>query len=159
MSPSKAQVSRVGRTPTLLTTCFDSGHLQHKRERPDMEWKYMNSDKATWKKLELTTLTSKVGGATLIQSKPAFCNVNSYRRSGLSPRRPNAGVATDFDNWVGIISSDLNRISFKDYFKDFSTFRISLLSPSFFVTTPGKEHKEQSKTRIFMQKQPFFIVT
>jgi len=24
---------------------FYSGHLQHEQQRPDMEWKYMNSDK------------------------------------------------------------------------------------------------------------------
>jgi len=30
----------------LLTIFFHSGYLQHERERPDMERKYMNSDKA-----------------------------------------------------------------------------------------------------------------
>ena len=39
----------------LRTILFDSGHLQHERERPDMERKYMNSDKAQRKEPELTT--------------------------------------------------------------------------------------------------------
>jgi len=34
---------------------FYSGHLQHERERPDMERKYMNSDKAQRKEPELAT--------------------------------------------------------------------------------------------------------
>jgi len=34
---------------------FYSGHLQHERERPGMERKYTNSDKAQTKEPELTT--------------------------------------------------------------------------------------------------------
>jgi len=34
---------------------FYSGHLQHERERHDMERKYMNSDKAHRKEPELST--------------------------------------------------------------------------------------------------------
>jgi len=34
---------------------FYSGHLQHERERPDMERKYMNSDNAQREEPELTT--------------------------------------------------------------------------------------------------------
>jgi len=50
MSPSKARGNEDERTPRLLRTIFfDSGHLQHERERPDMERKYMNSDKANEK--------------------------------------------------------------------------------------------------------------
>jgi len=39
----------------LRTILFYSGHLQHECERPDMERKYMNSDKAQRKEIELTT--------------------------------------------------------------------------------------------------------
>jgi len=39
----------------LRTILFCSGHLQHKRERPDMKRKYINSDKVQRKKPELTT--------------------------------------------------------------------------------------------------------
>ena len=39
----------------LRTILFYSGHLQHERERPDMERKYMNSDKAQRKEPELAT--------------------------------------------------------------------------------------------------------
>jgi len=39
----------------LRTILFYSGHLQHDRERPDMERKYMNSDKSQRKEPELTT--------------------------------------------------------------------------------------------------------
>jgi len=34
-----------GRKRLLRTRLFYSGHLQHERERPDMECKYMSSDK------------------------------------------------------------------------------------------------------------------
>jgi len=44
MSPGKARANEAERTPTL-NDIFFSGHLQHERERPDMEGKYMNSDK------------------------------------------------------------------------------------------------------------------
>jgi len=49
MSPGKARANEVERTPTTKDTD------QHERERPDMERKYMNSDKAQTKEPELTT--------------------------------------------------------------------------------------------------------
>jgi len=36
-----------------------------------MKRKYMNTDKAQWKELELTTIISEVGGGTNMQSKQA----------------------------------------------------------------------------------------
>ena len=36
-----------------------------------MKRKYMNTDKAHWKELELPTLISEVGGGTNVQSKQA----------------------------------------------------------------------------------------
>jgi len=39
----------------LRTMLFYSGRLQHERERPDMERKYMNSDKVQRKEPVLTT--------------------------------------------------------------------------------------------------------
>jgi len=45
MSPSKARANEGERMPTT-NDIFYSGHLQHERERPDMERKYLNSDKA-----------------------------------------------------------------------------------------------------------------
>ena len=39
----------------LQTILFHSSHLQRERERPDMERKYMNSDKVQTKEPELTT--------------------------------------------------------------------------------------------------------
>jgi len=69
MSSSKA--NEVERTPTT-NEFFYSDHLQvlqHRRERPDMERKYVNSDKAQRKELELTI--SEVAGGTNIQSKQA----------------------------------------------------------------------------------------
>jgi len=48
MSPSKARANEVERTPTMNDVLFRS----HERERPDMEWKYMNSDKyGLWEKV------------------------------------------------------------------------------------------------------------
>ena len=56
----------------LRTRLFYSGHLQHKRKRPDMELKYMNSDKVQRKKPKLTTSWSgTVVGGTNIQNKLA----------------------------------------------------------------------------------------
>ena len=63
-------ILEVERTPTSKDI-FDSGHLQHERERSVMERKYMNSDKAQWKELELTTLINEVGGGPNIHSKQA----------------------------------------------------------------------------------------
>jgi len=54
MSPSKARANEVVRAPTTKDI-FSSGHLQHNRERPDIERKYMNSDRAQRKDPELTT--------------------------------------------------------------------------------------------------------
>jgi len=46
VTPNKARADEVERTlATIRTILFDSGHLQHERERLDMERKYMNSDK------------------------------------------------------------------------------------------------------------------
>ena len=81
----------------LRTVCFDSSHLQHERERPDIERKHMISDKAQWKEPELTTLISEAGGGTNVQHKLTHVlhySVNRIRRLGLSP---SAGVATDLN--------------------------------------------------------------
>jgi len=54
-------IARVKRERTkssehlLRTILFYSGHLQHGRERPDVECTYMNSDKVQRKEPELTT--------------------------------------------------------------------------------------------------------
>jgi len=45
MSLSKARANEFERT-LATTDCFNSGHLQHECERPDMERKYLNSNKA-----------------------------------------------------------------------------------------------------------------
>ena len=45
MNPSKVRANEVERTPNG-NDLFYTGHLQHERERSDMERKYMNSDKA-----------------------------------------------------------------------------------------------------------------
>jgi len=70
MSPSKVQAHEIEKTPAMNDN-FDSGHLQHEREKPDMERKYMNSDKAQWKEPELTALLGNVGGGTNKQGKNA----------------------------------------------------------------------------------------
>jgi len=67
MSPSKARANEVERT-LATNDSFDSGRLQHERERPDMERKYLNSDKAQSIDLKLTTIISEMPGATNIQS-------------------------------------------------------------------------------------------
>jgi len=57
---------------------FNSGHLQHERKRPDIEQKYMNSDKAQRKEAELTTF--EVGPWVVEQTykarKHAFSDIN-----------------------------------------------------------------------------------
>jgi len=69
--------SRVKRERTksrerlLRATVFDSGHLHHERERPDMERKCMNSDNAQGKEPDLTTFISEVGDGTNKQRKQA----------------------------------------------------------------------------------------
>jgi len=54
----------------LRTILFYLDHLQHKRERPDMQRKHMNSDKVQRKEPKLTTSWSgTVGGGTNVQEK------------------------------------------------------------------------------------------
>jgi len=57
MSPSKAQANEVERTPTTndIVLFRSPARLQHERERPDMERKYMNSDKVQRNESELTS--------------------------------------------------------------------------------------------------------
>jgi len=61
----------------LRTIFFYSGHLQHESERPSMERKHMSSGKVKWKKSELITLISEVGGGRNTQSKQA--HVQQYK--------------------------------------------------------------------------------
>jgi len=44
----------------LRTKFFYSGHLQHERERPDVERKYMNSDKAPVKRTRVNNIVKWV---------------------------------------------------------------------------------------------------
>jgi len=77
------------REPLLRTVFFDSGHLQHERERSDVERKYINSDKAKWKNSSLTTLISEVGGGTNIQSKQAsVVPCKSYSKTRIKREEP-----------------------------------------------------------------------
>jgi len=62
----------------LLTTVFDSGHLQHKGEKPDMERKYLNSNKAQCINPQLTTIISEMCGGTNMQSNQA-CILQYYK--------------------------------------------------------------------------------
>ena len=72
----------------LRTILFDSGHLQHERERPEMKRKCMNNDKAQRKE-------PGTGPWVVAQickaSKLALC-INRNRRLRLSPRSPCPGV-------------------------------------------------------------------
>ena len=52
MSPSKARAKVFERTPTT-NDIFYSGRMQNEHERPDLEQKYMNTDKAQCKEPEL----------------------------------------------------------------------------------------------------------
>jgi len=82
VSPSKARAK--SRERLLRTILFDSDHLQHERERPDMERKYMNSDTGQSRKPELTNLYGVVGGVTNMQSKQASvlrCKSQSQTRA------------------------------------------------------------------------------
>jgi len=55
-----ARVKRERTKERLLRTiCFYSGHLEYERERPDIEWIYMNIDKVQRKEPELTTYWSE----------------------------------------------------------------------------------------------------
>ena len=49
------RVRMKSRERLLRMTLFYSGHLQNERERPDMERKHMNSDKAQRNEPELAT--------------------------------------------------------------------------------------------------------
>ena len=66
------------RERVLLTIVFDSGHLQHESERPDMERKYVNSNKAQRTDPKLTTIISEMRCATNIQSNQA-CILQYYK--------------------------------------------------------------------------------
>jgi len=70
----------------LPTTVFDSGHLQHECERPDMERKYLNNNKAQHIDPKLTTIFSEMCGTTNIQSSQA-CILQYYKSQSktLSP--------------------------------------------------------------------------
>jgi len=54
MSPSKARAKSKERL--LRTIVFDLGHLQHECERPDVERKYLNNNKAQPIDPKLTTI-------------------------------------------------------------------------------------------------------
>jgi len=60
------------------TIVFDSGHLQHERERPDMERKYLNSNKAQRIDPKVTLIISEMCGATNIQSNQP-CILQYYK--------------------------------------------------------------------------------
>jgi len=61
----------MSRERLLRMIVFDSGHLQHESKRPDMERKYLNSNKAQLIDPLLTTIISEMCGATNIQSNQA----------------------------------------------------------------------------------------
>jgi len=88
----------------LRTILFCSGHLQHERERPEMERKEMNSDKAKRKERELTTQWSGTvgGGTTYKASKVAFSDINHNRKLRRSPRNPYAGGVACRQKWHSI---------------------------------------------------------
>jgi len=68
----------MSREHLLLTTVFDSGHLQHECERTDMERKYLNSNKAQCVDPKLTTIISEGCGGTNIQCNQA-CILQYYK--------------------------------------------------------------------------------
>jgi len=73
MRPSKARAKK-SRERLIRTILFYSGHLQHERERPDMERKYMNSGnwQGSKKRGRVNNLVKwDRGGGTNIQSKQA----------------------------------------------------------------------------------------
>jgi len=76
---------RNSRKRLLRMIVFDWGHLRNERARPDVERKYMDTDKVRCKEPELTTLIREVGGGTNIQSKLTIYNINRNRRHGLNP--------------------------------------------------------------------------
>jgi len=55
----------------LRTILFWSGHLQHERDRPDMERTYINSDKAQTKEPHLKTYWSGAVGGGVKQTNKA----------------------------------------------------------------------------------------
>jgi len=62
----------------LRTIVFDLGHLQQEGERPDMERKYLNNNKAQRIDPKLTTIISEMFSATNIQSNQA-CILQDYK--------------------------------------------------------------------------------
>ena len=76
MSPNKALAK--SRQRLLRTLVFDSGHLQHECERPDMERKYLSNNKAQRIDPKLTTIISEMCGATNIQNNQA-CILQNYK--------------------------------------------------------------------------------
>jgi len=89
MSPSKARANEVERT--LATNVFDSGHLQHECERPDMERKYLNNNKAQRIDPKLTTIISEMCGATNIQSNHA-CILQYYKSFSKTLAKPETSL-------------------------------------------------------------------
>jgi len=76
-----ARVKREGtksRERLLRTIVFDSGHLQHECQRPDMERKYFNSNKAQCIDPKLATIISGVCGGTNTLSNQA-CILQYYK--------------------------------------------------------------------------------
>jgi len=55
MNEHEKSASEPNRENACYERLFYSGHLQHERERPDMERNYTNSDKVQRKEPELTT--------------------------------------------------------------------------------------------------------
>jgi len=70
----------------LRTILSASSYLQPERERPNMERKYMNSDKAQWKEPEFMTLISEVSGGKNIRSKQA--HVLKYKSQSKTQAKP-----------------------------------------------------------------------
>jgi len=71
--------ARVKRERTPATNdIFDSGHRQYEPEKPNMERKHMNSDKAQWHKPELTTFISEVGGGKNITKCFFLCCIGAH---------------------------------------------------------------------------------
>jgi len=82
--------------PLRMIFC-DSGHLQIHRKRPDMKQKYMDSDKALWKKTSYQPWSVKWVAEQIHKArKLTFYNIKCNRRLGRSPRSPNAGVTTRY---------------------------------------------------------------
>ena len=55
--------------------------------KADMKRKYMNTDKAQWKKPELTPLINEVGGGTNMQSKQArVLQYKAWSKTRVNPK-------------------------------------------------------------------------